>query len=180
MKQKSSSPGHSEGGNRRSSEERSGIRPGVLDEAVKSRVHLALKYDHLNLPQTEALFEFNMQRLKEIEDKKGSIDRQFRKLHPRKKKILTFAREHYEKSMAKQGVGQWNGRQIRNAFLIAAYLAHYGDGEEEGEAEDDELQKQLGRTHFEKVDKTTLLCDQYRREMLNRDDDSRAHEQEER
>lgn len=154
-------------------------RPGVLDEAVKSRVHLTLKYDHLTLHQTEALFEFNMQRLKEIEDKKGAIDPEYRKLHLRKKEILAFAREHYEKSMARQGVGRWNGRQIRNAFLIAASLAHYGDGEE-GEAEDEELQKQLGRAHFEKVDKTTMLYDQYRREMFSRDDDSRAHEQEER
>lgn len=154
-------------------------RPGVLDEAVKSRVHLALKYDHLTLPQTEALFEFNMQRLKEIEDKKGALDPQYRKLYLRKTEILAFARDHFKKSMEKQGVGRWNGRQIRNAFLIAASLAHYGDGEE-ADAGDEELQKQLGRSEFEKVDKTTLLYDQYRREMFNKDDDLRAHEQEER
>lgn len=157
-------------------------RPGVLDEAVKSRVHLTLKYDHLTLPQTEALFEFNMQRLKEIEDKKAAVDSEYRKLYLRKNEILSFAREHYEKSMEKQGFGRWNGRQIRNAFLIAASLAHYGDGDDgEGDQkEDEDLQKQLGRSHFEKVDKTTLLYDRYRREMFNKDDDLRAHEKEER
>lgn len=49
-------------------------RPGVLDEAVKSRVQLSLRYDHLDLAQTEKVFEFNLERLREIEDKKASVD----------------------------------------------------------------------------------------------------------
>lgn len=154
-------------------------RPGVLDEAVKSRVHLALKYDHLTLDQTVALFEFNMQRLKEIEDRKAGIDPEYRKLYPKKREILDFAREHFEKSKERKGVGRWNGRQIRNAFLIAASLAHYGDGDE-GEAGDEQLQKQLGRVQFEKVDKTTLLYDQYRQGMFNKTDEARAEEAEDR
>lgn len=154
-------------------------RPGVLDEAVKSRVQLSLRYDHLDLAQTEKVFEFNLERLREIEDKKASVDPTYQKLHTRNKEILKFARDHYEKAALANGVGRWNGRQIRNAFLIASSLAHYGDGDEEGE-DDGDLQKQLGRTHFERVDRTTMLYDQYRKKIHNKDDDALAREKEHR
>lgn len=154
-------------------------KPGVLDEAVKSRVHLSLRYDHLDLKQTEKLFEFNLQRLKEIEDRKATIDPTYQKLHTRNKEILKFARDNYEQAIAAKGIGRWNGRQIRNAFLIASSLAHFGDGDEEGE-DDGELQKQLGRSHFEKVYKTTMLYDQYRQKLYNKDDDLIAREKEHR
>lgn len=125
------------------------------------------------------LFEFNIDRLKEIEDTKSAADSNYRKLHVRKNEIIKFARDHFKRyaSQKDPGVGRWNGRQIRNAFLIAASLAHYGDGDEE---DDGELQKQLNGSHFEKVDKTTLLYDKYRRGVLTHDDDKRAFEREER
>jgi AAA+ superfamily predicted ATPase len=43
-------------------------RPGVLDEAVKSRVHLNLHYNFLTEDQVVAIFKINIQRLREIED----------------------------------------------------------------------------------------------------------------
>lgn len=152
-------------------------RPGVLDEAVKSRVHLSLRYDHLDEAQTVKLFEFNVDRMREIEDLKSAADPEYRKLHLKKGQIVQFGRDHYKKYASEKGIGRWNGRQIRNAFLIAASLAHYGEPEDE---DDKELQKQLNKGHFEKVDKTTVLYDNYRRGMFNKDDDARAFEKEER
>ncbi|CAN8096426.1 unnamed protein product [Discula destructiva] len=152
-------------------------RPGALDEAVKSRVHFTLRYDHLDEEQTVNLFEFNISRMKEIEDVKSAADPAYHKLHLRRSEIVQFARDHYKKSASEKGVGRWNGRQIRNAFLTAASLAHYGDPKDDDDAE---LQKQLNRGHFEKVNSTAAAYDKYRRDMYSKDDDARAFEKEER
>lgn len=107
------------------------------------------------------------------------------------KEIIQFARDHFNQRDNSHGsgsnFGRWNGRQIRNAFLIAASLAHY-DSEDEGDDEDkDELadpgrkkQKQLGRSQFEVVAKTTLMYDQYRESVHGKSDDHVAFEREER
>ncbi|KJK68699.1 hypothetical protein P875_00075807 [Aspergillus parasiticus SU-1] len=78
-------------------------RVGTIDEAFKFRIHILLYYPYLDLVQTEKIWE-----------KPLSIDRAG---------ILAFAKKHFTKS--KNGKGRWNGRQIRNAFLIASALAHY-------------------------------------------------------
>ncbi|KAG8158218.1 hypothetical protein KVR01_011979 [Diaporthe batatas] len=165
-------------------------RAGVLDEAVKSRVHLSLHYDHLTKDQTVAIFKQHIQRLRDIERQRNpDPDDQILVLP---KEILEFAKEHYDRGGNNEGsgtnLGRWNGRQIRNAFLIASSLAHY-DSEEDGENEDLEdlaeptrkKQKQLGRSQFELVARTTLLYDQYRQSVHSgRSDDRVAFEREER
>lgn len=165
-------------------------RAGVLDEAVKSRVHLNLHYDHLNEEQTVAIFKQHIQRLRDIEKQRNpDQNEQIKVLH---KEIIQFARDHFNKRDNSHGpgsnLGRWNGRQIRNAFLIASSLAHY-DSEDEGDDEDeDELaepgrkkQKQLGRSQFELVAQTTLMYDQYREWVHSgKSDDHVAFEREER
>ncbi|KAE8316508.1 P-loop containing nucleoside triphosphate hydrolase protein [Aspergillus transmontanensis] len=95
-------------------------RVGTIDEAFKFRIHILLYYPYLDLVQTEKIWEVNLDRLATIEEEHGggrkplSIDRDG---------ILAFAKKHFTKS--KNGKGRWNGRQIRNAFLIASALAHY-------------------------------------------------------
>lgn len=164
-------------------------RAGVLDEAIKSRVHLNLYYDHLTEKQTVAIFRQHIQRLRSIEKQRNpDQDEQIMVLH---KEILQFAEDHFNQhgnSQAPGGnFGRWNGRQIRNAFLIASSLAHY-DSEEEVDDDNDELaehgrkkQKQLGRSQFELVAETTLMYDQYRQSVHSgKSDDHVAYDREER
>lgn len=165
-------------------------RAGVLDEAIKSRVHLNLYYDHLTEEQTVAIFKQHIQRLRDIEKQRNPDPNE--QIWVDHKEIIQFARDHFNQRdnthSSGSNFGRWNGRQIRNAFLIASSLAHY-DSDDEGNDEDkDELaepsrkkQKQLGRSQFEVVAKTTLIYDQYRATVHSgKSDDHVAFEREER
>jgi hypothetical protein len=165
-------------------------RAGVLDEAVKSRVHLSLYYDHLTEEQTVSIFKQHIQRLRGIEKQRNPDENdQIMVLH---KEVIQFARDHFHRRGNSQGsgasLGRWNGRQIRNAFLIASSLAHYdSDGEDDGEEKDElaetgrKKQKQLGRREFELVAQTTLMYDHYRQAVYSgKSDDHVAAEREER
>lgn len=165
-------------------------RAGVLDEGIKSRVHLNLYYDHLNEEQTEEIFKQNIHRLRDIERQRNpDQNEQVLVLH---KEILDFAKEHFNQHSGGHGSGnssgRWNGRQIRNAFLIASSLAHYDSEDDGGDEDIDELaevgrkkQKQLGRGQFELVAQTTLLYDQFRESVHSgKSDDHVAFEREER
>ncbi|KAL1595912.1 hypothetical protein SLS60_009602 [Paraconiothyrium brasiliense] len=150
-------------------------RVGVLDEAIKSRVHLHLKYNHLNRDQTVEIFKHNIKRLRVIEQQRGE---QSGRLSIAEKEILDFARKHYDEHCNGWGIGMWNGRQIRNAFLIAAALAHH-DGDLERES-DPTMQKQLRASHFDLVDKATVSYDQDRAETLGNTDSELAYDRMER
>lgn len=165
-------------------------RAGVLDEAIKSRVHLNLFYDHLTEEQTVAIFKQHIQRLRDIEKQRNPDPNE--QIWVDYKEIIQFARDHFNERDNTHGsgnnFGRWNGRQIRNAFLIASSLTHY-DSDDDGDDEDkDELaessrkkQKQLGRSQFEVVAKTTLMYDQYRASVHSgKSDDHVAFEREER
>jgi hypothetical protein len=146
-------------------------RPGTLDEAVKSRVHMSLYYSPLGEAETEEIFKLNLHRLKEIEKQRSEASGE-PALYTFEEEILTFAREHFRKHA--YGTGRWNGRQIRNAFQIAASLAHY-DGELNPGA-----QRQLRSSHFQTVDDATTKYDQFRAAVLGGVDAEIAHEREER
>lgn len=160
-------------------------RPGVLDEAVKSRLHLSLRYEALTLEQTKAIFQLNIEKLKQIEEqrRKADIERNRklgkpegsgRKLAIHEKAILSFAEQHYKKHTS--DLGRWNGRQIRNAFSIAASLAHFV-ADEDPELE---LPRLLTAEHFKEVEEATLLYDRYRLDTLQQTDSERALTLEER
>ncbi|PVH94901.1 hypothetical protein DM02DRAFT_601692 [Periconia macrospinosa] len=150
-------------------------RVGVLDEAIKSRVHLHLKYDRLNRDQTLEIFKHNIQRLREIEKKKSEASSRITIVDS---DILEFARKQYDRNHSHDGMGMWNGRQIRNAFLIAAAIAHHeGDRDRESNPT---LQKQLRASHFEKVDKATLDYDRDRADVLQATDSDLAYDRQER
>ena len=106
-------------------------RPGTLDEAVKSRVHMSLYYSPLGEVETVDIFKLNLLRLKEIEKQRSEASGE-PALYIFDDEILTFAREHFRKHT--DGTGRWNGRQIRNAFQIAASLAHYVRSVQSGRA----------------------------------------------
>ena len=132
-------------------------RPGVLDEAVKSRVHLSLRYDALGLKETLAIFRINIEKLKKIEEQRSKAT-ETDPLFIMEKQILEFAENHFNTNTDK--LGRWNGRQIRNAFSIASSLAHFEGDENPG------LQRVLRAEHFKEVHNATLLYDKYRKKVL--------------
>jgi hypothetical protein len=145
-------------------------RVGVLDEAIKSRVHLHLRYNQLDRRQTTEIFKHNIIRLKKIElQRQTAADRLF--IH--ESEINEFALAHFDETN-KSGVGRWNGRQIRNAFLIAASLAHLDGDDNPG------MQKQLRKLHFDDVAHTTKLYDNFRIATLDGDDSRLALDRSER
>ncbi|KAF7502157.1 hypothetical protein GJ744_006882 [Endocarpon pusillum] len=153
-------------------------RPGALDEAVKSRVHLSLQYNSLNRVQTMEIFQLNIDRLKKIEEQRAQARKQHVKLRIDTESVLGFAEKHYDRLQKNPKIGRWNGRQIRNAFLIAASLAHF-EGDKKREKEHD-FPKLLSATHFQTVEETTDQYDKYRLALYQQDDDSRAREFEDR
>lgn len=150
-------------------------RVGVLDEAIKSRVHLHLKYKHLDKDHTVEIFKHNIQRLRVIEQQRTEPSS---RLSIAENEILDFARKHYDQHANGSGIGMWNGRQIRNAFLIAASLAHH-DGDLERQS-DPTMQKQLRASHVNLVDKATVSYDQDRAEILGHTDSELAYDRMER
>ncbi|KAL4981969.1 hypothetical protein BDW68DRAFT_195877 [Aspergillus falconensis] len=96
--------------------------PGKIDEAFKSRIHVSLYYPHLDEDTTMKIWEMNLRRLHEIEEEHAKATGQ-PPLSIDDKRIRKFAMKHFRNH--ESGKGRWNGRQIRNAFLIASALAHF-------------------------------------------------------
>jgi len=92
-------------------------RAGALDEAFKSRIHYKLYFPPLDKQQTLEIWNLNVQRMRHLE--KQVTDRQ--RLQISKEAILDFAEAQFDKNQ--KNTGQWNGRQIRNAFQVARSLA---------------------------------------------------------
>ncbi|KAI9041896.1 uncharacterized protein KD926_006442 [Aspergillus affinis] len=96
--------------------------PGSIDEAFKSRIHISLYYPHLSKETTLKIWDMNLMRLAGIEAERAKAKQQ-PPLTIDVKGIKRFAKRHYR--FNEDGKGRWNGRQIRNAFLIASALAHF-------------------------------------------------------
>ena len=141
-------------------------RVGTLDETFKSRIHVSLKYPPLSKEQYEAVFRVNIEKIKEIEGKSEGRGR----LVIDEEDILSWARNHYETN--KEYVGRWNGRQIRNAFLIGSSLAHYdmSEGAIREMAIPNKRHGILDGAQFEAVAQTTLSFDKYLAETHGKDD----------
>ncbi|KAH6842761.1 hypothetical protein B0I37DRAFT_382754 [Chaetomium sp. MPI-CAGE-AT-0009] len=166
-------------------------RPGVLDEAVKSRVHVSLHYPAFTLGQTLELFEMNIGRLEDIEQARVKAQRASKgsakqPMTIRKDEILDFAKKHYNEEESLR----WNGRQIRNAFQIAASLAHFQQQERGPEDKDGDTGKRrgsssssapyIGKKHFKQVAQATAEFDRMRRDLLRMSDSDLAYNRSER
>jgi hypothetical protein len=95
-------------------------RSGALDEAFKSRIHYKIYYPPLSKGQTLDIWKLNIQRLRHIDEQ----SEEKRPLEIFESSVLNFAEAQYDESN-QRGTGQWNGRQIRNAFQVARSLAYY-------------------------------------------------------
>jgi hypothetical protein len=164
-------------------------RPGVFDEAVKSRVHVSLDYPAFSLEQTLELFRMNIERLEEIEKVRFKAQRASQGLGParqmmtiRKDEIMKFAEKHYNGDQALR----WNGRQIRNAFQIAASLARFQQQQQHQERAPEEAGRNgaaapyIGKEHFKQVANATANFDKMRRDLHKMSDNELAFQRTER
>ena len=126
-------------------------RAGSLDEAFKSRVHLALFYPPLTLKQTKCIWTDHIKRLDR---------RKKRPITMNQDQLVKFGREHY-KSLENEKHKRWNGRQIRNAFQTAVAIAEYEtvDMRQKGYTGNPELKVQ----HLETIVRTSSEFDEYMR-----------------
>ncbi|KAK0638936.1 hypothetical protein B0T16DRAFT_462657 [Cercophora newfieldiana] len=144
-------------------------RPAVLDQGVKSRVHLNLCLKPLNLEQTLQIFRNNIAHLREIE--RRSTTPEHRALGIQEDEILKFASRQFRTNTF--DYGRWNGRQIRNAFRAAVAIARY-------QYLGTTLEPQLGPEHFRKVAELTKQYDIARSRVLGHGDSYVARQREER
>ncbi|KAL1854921.1 hypothetical protein Daus18300_011241 [Diaporthe australafricana] len=142
-------------------------RSGALDEAVKSRVHLSLLYPHLGYRDTVSLFKMNIDRLAQIEQETARITGQ-KEMTIEENGVMDFAERHYRNFEGMED-SRWNGRQIRNAFQIAASLARYQHHQQPHRG------LYVGAEHFEKVEDATLEYDKFRNSTANKTESEIAY-----
>ncbi|KAK8095990.1 hypothetical protein PG999_014012 [Apiospora kogelbergensis] len=144
-------------------------RVGVFDEAFTSRIHISLYYPPLKREATLQIFEKNWERIKLRYEKNN------RKLEIKESEITQFALDYFDNNKE----GQWNGRQIRNAFQSALALA-----ELEALGTDDDLLDEtdhgqtvvLGKKWFETVADTYKEFLNYLKQVYGADFARRARE----
>lgn len=108
-------------------------RAGALDEAFKSRIHYKIYYPALTKEQTMDIWRLNIQRLRQINEQ----SEEKRPLEIMDSTVLHFAERQFDESSQRKA-GQWNGRQIRNAFQVARSLAYYDRYDKEGKEDNSE------------------------------------------
>lgn len=151
-------------------------RIGKLDPAMSSRIHIILHYKRLGPPEIERIFRTNIERLQESEQQQYQASGE-RPLFIVEADVMKFAFEHCNKHP--KGKGAWNGRQIRNAFLVAAALARQ-EAEQPGLDASSGFQPQLRSSHFQEVEKLIEEYHSFRAHVLGGDDSRRARLNEER
>lgn len=90
---------------------------GVIDEAFKSRIHVALEYPAIDEDSTLEIWSKMLQRIKRDNEKAEM------KILFNEKTLMKFAKNHY-RSHQRNGT-TWNGRQIRNAFQTAIGIGQF-------------------------------------------------------
>ncbi|KAI8235173.1 hypothetical protein K4K54_006906, partial [Colletotrichum sp. SAR 10_86] len=147
---------------------------GMIDEAFKSRIHIALKYNAIDLDGTKQIWRNILQVLQE-ENLRKKLRITFKELE-----LVQWAENHFRKhrnkkadspGAAEPSTATWNGRQIRNAFQTAIALAAYDRLnllKDEGISEEEALTKgekystiRLSVKHFKKVAKVVDEFEDY-------------------
>lgn len=90
---------------------------GKIDEAFKSRIHVALQYPRIRLPETMEIWGKLLDRIS-TDNETADVKVKFKR-----DELMRFAKDHYKKHEATEST--WNGRQIRNAFQTAIALGQY-------------------------------------------------------
>ncbi|KAL9106128.1 MAG: hypothetical protein Q9227_008828 [Pyrenula ochraceoflavens] len=93
-------------------------REGSIDEAFKSRIHMALRYRPIDLDGTKQIWRNILRSIgQDNDDGNKNLRIEFEE-----DKLLDWARKHFQEN---ENGSTWNGRQIRNAFQSAIALASY-------------------------------------------------------
>ncbi|KAJ0354993.1 hypothetical protein COL154_011551 [Colletotrichum chrysophilum] len=147
-------------------------REGLIDEAFKSRIHVALRYKSIDAPGTKKIWENILDRI-ELDNEKKAV-----KVCFDRNELLEWAESHFDDIKDKKSDGlsaaTWNGRQIRNAFQTAIAVASYERIkylEEKNVSEEEALTKkakkyrtiQLRSKHFGTVSKVVGEFEDYRK-----------------
>ncbi|KAJ5692483.1 hypothetical protein N7462_001906 [Penicillium macrosclerotiorum] len=166
-------------------------RVGTLDEAFRSRIHVKLYYPPLSEKQTKEIWKMNLKQLNKIENERlkniqsrGSSDTlKELPLKVEEESILEFAVSYWRQHQ--HGKGRWNGRQIRNAFQIAAALARFEARSaaqklkklNASASEIECLQGELKARHFKTVAETSHHFEMYMHETVGKTEAELALEQ---
>lgn len=114
-----------------------------------------------------SLFKMNINRLAQIENETAKITGQ-QELAIEESSIMDFAEKHFQKFEEMED-SRWNGRQIRNAFQIAASLARYQNHCHPQRG------LYIGAEHFQMVEDATLEYDEFRFRTAMKTDGEIAH-----
>ncbi|KAM5345155.1 hypothetical protein ACJ41O_011017 [Fusarium nematophilum] len=148
-------------------------RIGKIDPAISSRLHLILHYKRLKEPEIMKVFRINIDRLRQSERQLAEESGE-RPIVVVEKDVTQFVTDHCAKHPG--GKGAWNGRQIRNAFVIAAGMAR----DEAEQQESSDFQPQLRYSHFKQVEKLFEEFVHFRVRVLGKDESQQALLNEER
>ncbi|KAF3807244.1 hypothetical protein GCG54_00008699 [Colletotrichum gloeosporioides] len=98
-------------------------REGLIDEAFKSRIHVALRYKAIDAAGTRRIWENILNKI-DADNADKTIKVRFKK-----SELLEWAENHFDEVKDKKSDGlstaTWNGRQIRNAFQTAIAIASF-------------------------------------------------------
>lgn len=143
-----------------------------LQEAFTSRIHISLYYPPLKREATRQIFEKNWERIKSRYEKNN------KKIEIKESEITQFALDYFDNNKE----GQWNGRQIRNAFQSALALAELEALGTDDDNDDPLGEKDHGRTvvlgkkYFESVADTYKEFLSYLKQVYGADVARRARE----
>jgi hypothetical protein len=158
-------------------------REGTFDEAFRSRIQVALFYDHLGPKETQAIWENNLNRLHEHAAKiekdttlnhAAKLESQVIVTREQRDLIMRFARIHFG-WYKRWNRSPWNGRQIRNAFQTAIALASF-DAKRERVMTGKPITASLTFKHFRTVAEATDQFETYMRETTGFDPAEKAHD----
>lgn len=146
-------------------------RAGTIDEAFKSRIHVSLYYKDLEWDQIRQIFQYNIDRVRELEE----LEKEETRLVIEVSSIMMWAENQFRHNTK---LGRWNGRQIRNAFQTAVSLAHY-DGQDDDLTKFDKTtgRRMLNYIYFAKVLETTQQFDEYMAKVVSATDGELAQRQ---
>ncbi|KAH9905188.1 hypothetical protein F4778DRAFT_728975 [Xylariomycetidae sp. FL2044] len=130
-------------------------RVGGIDPAFKSRIHMSLFYPQFNLEYTLKLYDVFIKRARTEQEKTGSF-----LFKIKDKEIKKFAKKHY-RQLEREGIGAWNGRQIRNAFQAAIALAEHKSQQKRERQDPDDSLPTLGEEQFSIVAESSREFERY-------------------
>jgi hypothetical protein len=165
-------------------------RVGKLDPAINSRIHVTLHYKRFSEQDLRNIFKLNLKMLNDIEEQRYAANERImqserdRGLQPVERydamrlnvveaEIMGFASDHYRRHSNSRDTTPWNGRQVRNAFIVASALAR-----KEGQRQ--KHPPQLRPCHFLEVERLTSDFDRFRANLMGGDDSHIARTREER